>query len=307
LFASFVMRALMSLIKDGLFVKGTALPHEIIYEDGEPVFTKADYSWVCKAIISLWNYFIMSNYMFLLMESAYLHNLLFLKLFSENGVAIYYCMGWGFPVIFILPWIIFKIKTENYYCWTQQTNKYVAMFIDVPIGLSVIVSTSAICRLISENNFQITFILFTLIMRILSVKLTSMYIQQRWVKYQKLVRAILILVPLFGIPYAVSFVLSFYVDNNQTFEILWLFFDQTFTAFQGLFASLVYCLLNSEVQMEIARKYHSFKDRNNKEFKRRSRTISHTQQIPLTEEMQEMPQNFGIQEQVYANKTSDYF
>jgi hypothetical protein len=37
------MRALMSLIKDGLFVKGTALPHEIIYEDGEPVFTKADY------------------------------------------------------------------------------------------------------------------------------------------------------------------------------------------------------------------------------------------------------------------------
>jgi hypothetical protein len=102
-------------------------------------------------------------------------------------------------------------------------------------------------------------------------------------------------------------VLSFYVDNNQTFEILWLFFDQTFTAFQGLFASLVYCLLNSEVQMEIARKYHSFKDRNNKEFKRRSRTISHTQQIPLTEEMQEMPQNFGIQEQVYANKTSDYF
>jgi uncharacterized membrane protein len=200
-------------------------------------------------------------------------------------------MGWGFPVIFILPWIIFKIKTENYYCWTQQTNKYVAMFIDVPIGLSVI----------------ITFILFTLIMRILSVKLTSMYIQQRWVKYQKLVRAILILVPLFGIPYAVSFVLSFYVDNNQTFEILWLFFDQTFTAFQGLFASLVYCLLNSEVQMEIARKYHSFKDRNNKEFKRRSRTISHTQQIPLTEEMQEMPQNFGIQDQVYANKTSDYF
>lgn len=135
-------------------------------------------------------------------------------------------------------------------------------------------------------------------MRILFVKLTSMYIQQRWTKYQKLIRAILILIPLFGIPYTVSFVLSFYVSENQTFEILWLFFDQTFTALQGLFASLVYCFLNNEVQMEIMRKYNSFKDRN-REFKRRSRTISHTQQIPLTEDLPEIPQNI--------NKTSDYF
>ncbi|XP_063907250.1 parathyroid hormone/parathyroid hormone-related peptide receptor-like isoform X1 [Zophobas morio] len=286
-FGSFVMRAFMSLIKIGLFVKGTALPHETIYVDGEPVFNKTNYSWVCKAIVSLWHYFIISNYTFLLMEGAYLHNLLFLKLLSENGVAIYYCVGWGFPLFFILPWIILKALNENKYCWTTQSSKYIALLIDVPIGLTVLIN----------------FILFVLIIRILFVKLTSMYMQ-RWTQYQKLVRAILILVPLFGIPYAVSFVLSFYVTQNRTFEILWIFFDQSFTAFQGLFASLVYCLMNSDVQVEVVRKYRLFKDRNNREFKRRSRTISHTTQIALAEELQELPQGFGDE---VINKTSDYF
>lgn len=50
--------------------------------------------------------------------------------------------------------------------------------------------------------------------------------------------------------------------------------------FQGLFAALVYCLLNTEVQIELKRKYSSIKDRTDKEF-RRSRTISHTQQFIL--------------------------
>lgn len=50
--------------------------------------------------------------------------------------------------------------------------------------------------------------------------------------------------------------------------------------FQGLFASLLYCLLNNEVQTEVKRKYISLKDRNDKEF-RRSRTISNTQQFSL--------------------------
>lgn len=116
--------------------------------------------------------------------------------------------------------------------------------------------------------------------------------QQKRIKYKKLLRATAILVPLFGVPYTISFILSFHVHQNQTFEILWLLFDQTFTAFQGFFASLVYCLLNSEVQIEIKRKYHSFKDRNTKEFKR-SRTISTTQQMPLNDELMQEFHNYG--------------
>lgn len=77
-----------------------------------------------------------------------------------------------------------------------------------------------------------------------------------------------------------------------------MFFDQTFTSFQvsfpdknleriifgfkqGLFAALVYCLLNGEVQNEVFRKYNSLVDQTDKEF-RRSRTLStNTQNVTL--------------------------
>lgn len=125
-------------------------------------------------------------------------------------------------------------------------------------------------------------------MRVLFVKLSSMYVQQTRIKYQKLLRATLILLPLFGIPYTISIMLAFPAKRNPTFEIFWLFFDQAFIAFQGLFASLAYCLLNNEVQVEIVRKYKYLKDRNNQQVKRRNRTISHTTQVQLTEELQEL-------------------
>lgn len=117
---------------------------------------------------------------------------------------------------------------------------------------------------------------------------------------RKLLKATIILIPLFGVPYMISFLLSFSTNGSPILDIIWIFFDQMFIAFQvklqttfseililfesnmfqGLFAALLYCLLNHEVQIEVKRKYMFLKDRNGKEFKR-SRTISHTQQISL--------------------------
>ncbi|RZC38229.1 parathyroid hormone/parathyroid hormone-related peptide receptor-like [Asbolus verrucosus] len=177
LFVSFVVRALMSLIKDGLFVKGIALAHDVVYVNGEPQFIKENYS-----------------------------------------------------------------TNENNYCWTQKSSTYIALLIEVPIGLIVI------CRCSESLIHFLLAYLFT----------------QRKIK----------LLRFYG---------YFLIKHSSPFKAF------------------------SEVQMEIVRKYNSFKDRNTKEFKRRTRTISHTQQIPLNEEMQEIPQNFGNKEQLLMNKTSDYF
>ncbi|KAJ8913470.1 hypothetical protein NQ315_013850 [Exocentrus adspersus] len=266
LFTSFVMRCFMSILKDGLFVSGTALVYETEYIDGEPKFLKdMKYSWVCKAIISIRWYFVLSNFMLMLMEGMYLHNLMFLNLFSDNhGVRIYCLLGWGVPVLFIIPWIVLRILYEDVLCWTQKENLYISLFIDLPIGITIVIN----------------FLLFLIIVRVLIVKLNNACIQQRRIKYRKLLKATLILIPLFGVPYSFSLLMSFYITKSHILEVVWLFFDQTFTAFQGLFAALVYCLLNNEVQMELKRKYSSMKDRTDKEF-RRSRTISNTQQFIL--------------------------
>lgn len=139
------------------------------------------------------------------------------------------------------------------------------------------------------------------------------------ISFRKLLKATLILIPVFGVPYSFSLLMSLYIKKSQILELIWLFLDQTFTAFQvktgnhsfckikislllnqqnflyqlilqGLFAALVYCLLNTEVQIELKRKYSSIKDRTDKEF-RRSRTISHTQQFIL-QSKEDSPENF---------------
>ncbi|CAH0558148.1 unnamed protein product [Brassicogethes aeneus] len=289
LFMTFLLKAAMFVINDALFVQGTALVNEVDFENGAAQFTKTHYSWVCKAIVSLRNYFIVSNFMMVLMEGMYLHNLMFLNLFSDNhDVSIYYGAGWGISFIFVNLWVIMQAVYDDTMCWTIK-NK-ITLLLDVPIGVTVVVN----------------FILFVLIVRVLFLKLNMICIQQRRIKYRKLLKSTLILIPLFGIPYFISFCLQFWVNSSQLLELTWLLFDQTFSAFQGFFASLVYCLLNSEVQTEIKRKYSSIKDRNNKEF-RRSRTISHTQQfsLPLNDDNNDNLQNYG--DELNRKKTADCY
>lgn len=135
------------------------------------------------------------------------------------------------------------------------------------------------------------------------MKISSVQISKLWFNFRKLVKATLILLPLFGVPYTISIILYFYVSKDVTLELIWLFFDQSFTAFQvgklilsdifqhsilqGFFAALFYCLLNGDVQLEIKRRYYSVRERS--EIKR-CRTISHTLQsyLPSGEEMTEI-------------------
>ncbi|KAK4887046.1 hypothetical protein RN001_003317 [Aquatica leii] len=267
LFASFIMRAFMSLLKDSLFVEGIAMKSDLVYNNGKLKYTKEHYSWVCKAITIVRNYFILANYILMLMEGIYLHNLLFLTLCNDQSkITVYYIIGWGLPLLFIIPWMFVRLNYEDTMCWTTSTNKNFLMLLHGPVAASILIN----------------FVLFIMIVRILLIKLNSIYIQRQRTKYRRLVRSTLILIPLFGVPYVISLMISFTSTTNITLEVIWIFLDQTFTAFQGLFVALVYCLLNSEVHLEIKHKYNSLRDRRQHNRISRERTISHTLQYPTT-------------------------
>jgi hypothetical protein len=97
LFASFVMRAFMALLKDILFVSGIGLPNIVITSGDHYWLTEEENNWHCKMLISLWQYFILANYFWILMEGIYLHNLVFLAFFTDanSSIARYYISGWG--------------------------------------------------------------------------------------------------------------------------------------------------------------------------------------------------------------------
>ena len=53
-------------------------------------------SWLCRTVTSVWQYCIMANYSWILMEGLYLHNLIFLALFSDtSSITLYVVLGWG--------------------------------------------------------------------------------------------------------------------------------------------------------------------------------------------------------------------
>ncbi|GLV40041.1 Diuretic hormone 44 receptor 2 [Carabus blaptoides fortunei] len=236
LFLSFSLKAFMTLLKDSLFVEGIALAEDLVLIDGKNTYVKEHNFWLCKAITSAWQYFIMTNYILILMEGIYLHYLLFRTVFSEkNDINLYAALGWGLPTCFIIPWIILKVIYEDELCWTKQENKYYLLVIHVPIVIATLINL----------------ILFVKIVHILLVKLNIMYVQHQRIKYRRLIRSTLILMPLFGVPYTLSIVTWYFATTDQVIELVWMFFDQTFTSLQGFFVALLYCLLNNEVQNEL--------------------------------------------------------
>ncbi|XP_022901739.1 parathyroid hormone/parathyroid hormone-related peptide receptor-like [Onthophagus taurus] len=256
LFASFILRTTMFLLKGFLFFENVAFYSDIIYIPGKGYFIRDQFNWVCKLFISIWNYSILANYMLILMEGVYLHNLMYSKLFSDNNrITFYYCFGWGVPFIFLIPWVILRAQLDNLMCWTMSTNSTISMLVQKPLEIAVIIN----------------FILFIMIVKVLCTKVNSMNLQQRKNKYSRLIRSTLTLLLLFGVPYVIFIVV--YFCENETLLYIWLFYDQVFTAFQGFFVSLLYCLLNKEVQTEIKNKYEILKIKH--KFPRRSRNSSH--------------------------------
>lgn len=105
LFASFIMRALMAVLKDVLFVSGIGRPSHILEKNGESYWlaNEVGNNWHCKAFTSFWQYFILANYSWILMEGLYLHNLVFhaLRMDATCSIAPYIVMGWGETLWFI--------------------------------------------------------------------------------------------------------------------------------------------------------------------------------------------------------------
>ena len=89
---------------------------------------------------SLWQYFIMANYSWIFMEGLYLHNLIFLALFTDSSaITVYIVLGWGLPVLFVVPWIVLRALLDDVYCWTTNTKIEIFWLIRGPIIITIVV------------------------------------------------------------------------------------------------------------------------------------------------------------------------
>lgn len=104
-------------------------------------------SWTCKLVIVIWQYSMMANYNWILMEGVYLYSLIFFTTISPYGPSLisYTIFGWTIPLIFIIPWILMKAKYEDENCWLLNTNENYFWIIRAPITASILVSSRSSC------------------------------------------------------------------------------------------------------------------------------------------------------------------
>ncbi|XP_057662070.1 vasoactive intestinal polypeptide receptor 2-like isoform X1 [Diorhabda carinulata] len=233
LFASFIFRAFFHILKELLFVAGVGLSIDFSEKNGDLYFKTdiTDNNYQCKLLTSLVQYFTTANYSWILMEGLYLNNLIWRALFTDSSrnLVYYICIGWGLPIAVIIPWIIARIFLDDTMCWTTNDNLKAYLIIVIPTIVAVLIN----------------FALFIVISIVLFTKLRSPICEDTK-RYQRWARSTLVLVPLFGVHYAI--LLIFYFTGKTD---IWLICDSLFGSFQGLFVAVLYCFMNGEVKTEL--------------------------------------------------------
>uniref|UniRef100_A0A3Q1IJ27 Vasoactive intestinal peptide receptor 2 n=1 Tax=Anabas testudineus TaxID=64144 RepID=A0A3Q1IJ27_ANATE len=112
LFISFILRAVAVLVKDDILFNRNS--HPVLFQVG------------CKASLVFFQYFIMANFFWLLVEGLYLHTLL-VVIFSENKhFIVYMFIGWGIPTVFVFAWIMKSLFTA----WFIQVSFFGSRILD---------------------------------------------------------------------------------------------------------------------------------------------------------------------------------
>ncbi|KRZ80824.1 Secretin receptor [Trichinella papuae] len=87
LFLAFMLRAFMCLLQYSLFRNGktTLFDGDLTIDvNGNEKFADNGSHWVCKSIITVWNYSLIASYFWQLMEGMYLHNFVYIFVFHET-------------------------------------------------------------------------------------------------------------------------------------------------------------------------------------------------------------------------------
>lgn len=225
LFVSFILRALSSFIKDA-----------VLFSD-DVTFCRV-HRVGCKLVMVFFQYCIVANYTWLLVEGLYLHTLLIISFFSERKyLQGFVALGWGSPAIVVALWAVTRKFWEDIGCWDINSIEAIWWVIRGPVILSILIN----------------FILFINILRILMRKLRTQEIRGKEAShYKRLAKSTLLLIPLFGIHYIV-----FAFSPADAMEVQ-LFFELALGSFQGLVVAVLYCFLNGEVQLEIQKKWRQW-------------------------------------------------
>ncbi|XP_076094674.1 parathyroid hormone/parathyroid hormone-related peptide receptor-like isoform X2 [Mytilus galloprovincialis] len=227
MFISFILRSIICFIKD------IDITPEVYYSstiEGETSFGQA---WICKSVYVIFYYVLTANFMWIFVEGLFLHTFVLSTKYnvSRHIYRTFLILGWCVPLLSVIPWVIVRYMFENTLCWNTMDNRFF-WIIKGPIMVTCIINL----------------VFFINIIRVLYTKLNAAHTKDPN-KYRKLARSTLVLIPLFGVYYAVFIAVPICMDPNL--EVIWMYSEMFFNSFQGFAVALLFCFMNGEVQREI--------------------------------------------------------
>uniref|UniRef100_A0A8C5DQF4 Growth hormone releasing hormone receptor b n=1 Tax=Gouania willdenowi TaxID=441366 RepID=A0A8C5DQF4_GOUWI len=210
LFISFILRASAVFVKDVVLFTDENLDHCFVSTTS------------CKAAVAFFQFSILANYFWLLVEGMYLQTLLALAfVFQKKYFWWYILVGWG------LVCVIADDDLITSRCWDDTDVAFIWWIIKGPITASLLVN----------------FIIFLNVIRILVEKLRSPGVGGNDTShFTRLARSTLLLIPLFGMHY----MLFAFLPEDTGVEAR-IFIELGLGSFQGFVVALLYCFLNGEV------------------------------------------------------------
>ncbi|XP_053550168.1 glucagon receptor-like [Bombina bombina] len=230
LFVSFALRGFSVIIKDVLQAKRWDM-HISKVSDWETLVNN-EATIGCRIAQVVMQYCILANHYWFVVEAAYLYKLLIGAVFSEkNHYTLYLYLGWGTPLLFVVPWLIVKYLKENSECWALNENMAYWWIIRMPILLASLIN-------------------LLIFMRILKVILSKLRANQRsYADYKlRLAKATLTLIPLFGI-HEVVFIFATDEQTSGILRYIKVFCSLFLNSFQGFLVAVLYCFSNKEVSL----------------------------------------------------------
>ncbi|XP_014014675.2 growth hormone releasing hormone receptor 2 [Salmo salar] len=220
LFSTFILRGLAVFVKDAVLFADESMDHCTVS------------TVTCKAAVTFFQYCVLANFFWLLVEGLYLQTLLVFTFAQKRKLFwLYAGIGWGTPSVTIIIWTLLKSQFDNEGCW-DNLDSALWWIIKTPILLSVFIN----------------FVVFVNISRIIiqKTKATDQNGSEGLQVYRRLARSTLLLIPLFGVHYVVFALLPEHVGVGARLSL-----ELVLGSFQGFIVALLYCFLNGEVQNEI--------------------------------------------------------
>ncbi|XP_028989917.1 glucagon receptor-like isoform X2 [Betta splendens] len=241
LFLSFILRAVSVIVKDTMLERHWG--RQIMRPSDVSEMLSHQAALGCRLAQAMMQYCVLANHYWFFGEAVYLYSVLIASVFIDNNKPLpYICLGWGVPLLFVVPWVVMKLLKENKECWAFNENMSYWWIIRFPILFASLIS----------------FLIFMKILKVILSKLRASH-QSGYPDYKlRLAKATLTLIPLFGI-HEIIFIFATDEQTTGVLRYVKVFFTLFLTSFQGFLVAVLYCYANTEVRTELRRKLHSWR------------------------------------------------